>query len=293
LETVGSRFVAGYNLALEYGTPEVVGENLGAIEPELRGFAFEGAAMGLALLDCVTPWRSNRVAVFLRGAGNDHIYMVHVGVGWLWARMPASMRPGEAHLDPLLRWLAFDGWGFHEGFFRWPEYIAGQPHPKKLKGYETRAFDQGLGRSFWFVNGADVDLIARVISDFGIERQPDLWSGIGLAAAYAGIVDEACLSRLRKKAGAFWPHVAQGAAFAAKARHRAGNVTEYTELAARTLCDLSAEEAAHLTDLTVKNLAPAVPQAACDQRAHEKPLYEIWRRRLQNHFHDSRQLQAA
>ena len=83
--------------------------------------------------------------------------MVHVGVGWVWARVPFGFRRRQRRLDPLLGWLAFDGWGFHEGFFHWPKYIAGQPAPKKLKGYERRVFDQGLGRSFWFVNGGNIE----------------------------------------------------------------------------------------------------------------------------------------
>ena len=201
LENVGGAFVTGYNLALEHGTPGAVGADLSLMEPELRGFAFEGAAMGLALLDFLTPWRRDRISTFLRGAGDAHAYMVHVGVGWVWARMPFGFRRRQKKLDPLFGWLAFDGWGFHEGFFHWPKYIAGQPSPGKLSGYERRVFDQGLGRSFWFVNGGDTELIAQTISSFAEARQPDLWSGIGLAATYAGIASEASLGELRDRAG--------------------------------------------------------------------------------------------
>jgi hypothetical protein len=208
--------------------------------------------------------------------------MVHVGVGWIWARAPIRFRRAKERLDPLLGWLAFDGWGFHEGFFHWPKYIAGQPQPKRLAGYETRAFDQGLGRSFWFVNGGNVELIAATISDFAPGRQADLWSGIGLAATYAGTVTEADLRALRAKAGAYWPHLAQGAAFAAKARQRAGNLTGYTHLACKLLCGLDAGDAAHLTDASLEN-----PPADASQ-----PAYEIWRRRIQTHFQRAEQPQV-
>ena len=43
-------------------------------------------------------------------------------------------------------------------------------------------FDQGLGRSFWFVNGGNPELIAQTIHSFPDSRQADFWSGIGLAA---------------------------------------------------------------------------------------------------------------
>ena len=266
--------MTGCNLALEHGTPELVGPQLNTIEPEYRGFAFEGAAMGFALLDRLTPWRRDRVGRFLRGAGNAHAYMVHVGIGWVWARLPVNIRRARAQLDPVLGWLAFDGWGFHEGFFHWSKYIGGKLRPKRLTGYELRAFDQGLGRSFWFVNGGNVELIAPSISNFAVERQPDLWSGIGLAATYAGILDAPALRALRERAGQHGRHLAQGAAFAAKARQRAGNLTGYTDLATGILCGLSAVDAARLSDATLENLPADTSE----------PAYEIWRQRLQRHF---------
>jgi hypothetical protein len=281
LESVGGAFLAGYHLALESDSPEELGSKLTTVELERRGFAFEGAAMGLALMGFLTPWRRDRTSQFLRGAGDAHAYMIHVGVGWVWARAPFGFRRRQKKLDPLLGWLAFDGWGFHEGFFRWPKYIAGQAPPGKLSGYERRVFDQGLGRSFWFVNGGNIGLIAQTISNFSTDRQSDLWSGIGLAATYAGIAAENELQTLRELAGPFRPQLAQGAAFAAKARQRAGNLMEYTDLAARILCGTSAEDAARVTDAALENL-PA---------DEEQPAYEIWRRRIQNHFAPKPQLQ--
>jgi hypothetical protein len=280
---VGAVFLAGYHAALEHDDNETLARELKAMESEWRGFAFEGAAMGLALLDRLTPWRRTRIKNFLHEAGDAHAYMVHVGIGWVWARMPFGFRRAQKKLDPLLGWLAFDGWGFHEGFFHWPKYIAGQPPPKKLKGYERRVFDQGLGRSFWFVNGGNIGLIAQTIANFSADRQADLWSGIGLAATYAGIVSEASLGELREMAGERQPQLAQGAAFAAKARQRAGNLTDYTSVATRILCGLSAENAARITDAALENL-PA---------DSDVPAYETWRRRIQKHFTESRKLQEA
>jgi len=282
LENVGGAFLAGYHLALESDSPEELGSKLKEVDLDRRGFAFEGAAMGLALLDCLTPWRRDRISKFLQGAGDAHAYMIHVGVGWVWARMSFGFRRAQKKLDPLLGWLAFDGWGFHEGFFHWPKYIAGQPPPGKLSGYERRVFDQGLGRSFWFVNGGSVELVAQTISNFPADRQADLWSGIGLAVTYAGIVSEASLGELREKAGSFQPQLAQGAAFAAKARQRAGNLTDYTSLATKILCGLTAADAARLTDEALENL-PA---------DSDVPAYEIWRRRIQNHFIPTPQLHS-
>ena len=291
LEQVGETFLDGYHAALQH---DALAARLNSTDPELRGFAFEGAAMGLALLDTLTPWRSPRVRNFLGGDGNAHAYMVHVGVGWVWARFPFGFRRFRRRLDPLLSWLAFDGWGFHEGFFHWPEYVAGKPPPRRLVGYERRAFDQGLGRSWWFVNGGNPELIARTIDGLPAERRPDMWSGVGLAATYAGLASESVLGTLRDLAGPWWPQLAQGAAFAAKARQRAGNLTPYTDLATWVLCGLSAADAARLCDTTLENLpASARRFGAAPPAGAPEPAYELWRQRIQQHFQTSREPKAA
>jgi len=281
LEQVGPAFAHGYHAALRDDDFAVLVPKLNELPPEWRGFAFEGAAMGLALLDALTLWRGRRVQNFLRGSGDAHAYMVHVGVGWVLARWPGNPERVLNRMEPLLRWLALDGYGFHEGFFHWPRYIDGQPAPRRLQGYSRRAFDQGFGRSLWFVDGADVELVPRSIARFPVERQADLWSGAGLAATYAGGVGAAALQALREAAGDYRSQLAQGAAFAAKARQRAGNITGHTEMAAEVLCGLSAPQAAQVTDEALENL----PANATE------PAYEIWRCRIQRTFKHRHEMQ--
>jgi hypothetical protein len=277
LEQSGYTFLQGYHMALEEDEAEALALQLHAIVPELRGFAFEGAAMGLALLDHLTPWKTNRWPSFARGPGAGHIYMAHVGVGWAIARLPwlrRNIQRSLARFDPLLRWLAVDGYGFHEGYFAWPRYIRDKALPTQLSGYALRVFDQGLGRSLWFVEGADVGRIPTTIAGFPAGRQADLWSGTGLACAYAGGADRTALEALRAAAGPFAPNLAQGAAFAAKARERAGNPTSHTELGCQVLCDLPAKQAARITDIALEDLPPDSGE----------PAYEVWRRRIQAEF---------
>ncbi|HEY2155804.1 MAG TPA: DUF1702 family protein, partial [Isosphaeraceae bacterium] len=277
LERVGRAFLEGYHAAVEEGRPDSLGPRLDAIDPALRGFAYEGAAMGLALLDNLTPRCGDRLAGLLAGHGVDHVYMVHVGVGWALARL-AWLRADPARclakLDPLLRWLALDGYGFHEGYFSWRRSVEGRAIPGRLAGYARRAFDQGLGRSLWFVDGGDVGRIPETIAAFAPQRRADLWSGVGLACAYAGAADRPALESLHGASGAHHPYLAQGAAFAAKARQRAGNAQDYTGRACSVFCDLSADEAAAVTDDALADLPPdgAVP------------AYEAWRARIRYRF---------
>ncbi|BAP54306.1 hypothetical protein THII_0009 [Thioploca ingrica] len=274
LEQVAGMFVEGYHLALLTDQLDLLTQQLEQLPKEMRGFAYEGAAMALALLDFLSLRRRNRLQQFLAGAGSAHIYMVHVGVGWAWARLYRNVNKALASLDPLLGWLAVDGYGFHEGYFHWPKMVTQQRVPRRLNGYARRVFDQGLGRGLWFINGANIEVIARTINGFSTTRQADLWSGIGLAATYAGGVDETDLQRLAELGDAFRPQLAQGAAFAAKTRQRAGNLTSHTEQACQIFCASSAEVAAQVTDETLINLS----------YQETIPAYEIWRQRIQAHF---------
>jgi hypothetical protein len=231
--------------------------------------------MALSLLDALTPWRRDRLRAFLEEAGGDHVYVVHVGAGWAAARLPFGLRSILGRLDPILVWLAFDGWGFHQGFFHWRRSIAGpQEVPSRVTGYGRQAFDQGLGRSLWFVEGADVRRIPATVATFPEARQADLWSGVGLAAAYAGGVARRDLEILLEASGSFRPQLVQGATFAAEARRRGGVPAAHTALACEVFCNLSDSTAAQLA-------VGAKPDVAGDDA--EAPAYEIWRRRVQAH----------
>jgi enediyne biosynthesis protein E3 len=270
LEEHGAAFVRGFNLALTHDPAAELDQAAHGVPVAERGFAYEGAAMAYALLDLVAPRRFRRLDALLGAGGGDHVYMVHVGAGWALARL--RRRPfGRLRLDRLLRWLAVDGFGFHEGFFHPRRFVRGMtPHPR-VQGYGRHAFDQGLGRSLWFVDAADPERIGATISTFPPERRGDLWSGVGLAAAYAGAAGAAELERLRALASdEYAPHTAQGAAFAAAARTRAGNVLPETELAAAILCGRDVDSAARLVARAREGIV-----ADDDGRG-----YERWRERI-------------
>lgn len=270
LEQIGHTFLQGYHAAIEKDDPQALALRMNTIELELRGFAFEGAAMGWALLDVLTPWKRNRLQALLDGPGAAHVYMVHVGVGWALARLRRRVDRTLTRLDPVLRWLAIDGYGFHEGYFSWRHYVKNKAITDRLSSYAQRVFDQGLGRSLWFVDGADVARIVATVTDFPPSRHADLWSGIGLSCAYAGGVERQALETLQLASGPYGPHLAQGAAFAAKARQRAGNPAVHTALACEVLCGLSADAAAQMTDVALKDLPRDTTELA----------YEVWRRRI-------------
>ena len=267
LEAIGEAFVAGYNGRLRArGTGELAG-HLRNVDDDLRGFAYEGAAMAATVIDRLAGGAPRRWRELLDGPGRRHSYLLYVGAGWAWARLPVRLDRARRRLDPLYGWLGVDGLGFHHGYFGARGATAPMEVPGRLRGYDRRAFDQGLGRSLWFVHCADVARIGATIAGAAPERRADLWSGVGLAATYAGPVDHASAVQLRAAGAEYAVALGQGAVFGATARVRGGGATPETEVACGVLTDLDAWQAVRLADEAL----PRGPDAVADD------AYERWR----------------
>jgi hypothetical protein len=277
LEHTGAQFLTGLEYALTSGSIAEIEELLETVDRPFRGFAYEGAGMGVAIVDALTPWHRYRVEEFAEGPAAPHIYMVHVGIGWAMARLPRMFWSKIIYPDPLLQWLALDGYGFHQAYFSTERYVERQETPAfrtpwpDPSGYAQHGIDQGIGRALWFVRGAHVDHVAETVNGFAPARRGDLWAGVGLAATYAGGTDPDELTRLRDLAGEHRRDLAQGSAFAAKARLLAGLVIPHTPDAVRVFCQLSVEEAAKITDDALADLPEDGP---------DEPAFEVWRRRI-------------
>lgn len=266
-QTVVEAFGAGYEAALSSYTAEDVAIDLQRIAPVRRGFAYEGAAMALQLLDLVIPGRRDRFARFVAGPAEPFTYLAHVGAGWAAARLHLPPSVVLNRLDPLLGWLAVDGYGFHDGFFRPERVITLQRVPSSLSGYQRRAFDQGVGRSLWFTCGGEAAQLAATVARFDAARRGDLWSGVALAAGYAGGVGADELDRVRRAAAGYERELAQGAAFAAAARHRARSFERHTDEACAVFIGAPSAEVAGI----VRALQP------CDVQDDGAAAYEHWR----------------
>lgn len=266
-QLVVETFVGGYEAALSSPDIDEVAGSFRHVAAAFRGFAYEGAAMALQLLDLLVPGKRDRVARFVSGPAAPFTYLVHVGAGWAAARLHRPPSVVLSRLDPLLGWLAVDGYGFHEGFFHADRVIARRQVPWRLTGYVLRAFDQGVGRSLWFNNGADAARVASSVARFAPERRGDLWSGVGLAASYAGGVGVDALRRLRHEAHGYEREIAQGAAFAVAARNRGDNGDRHTDEACEVLTGATPGHVAGL----VRALEPR--EAEGDGAA----AYERWR----------------
>jgi hypothetical protein len=277
LEKISDALLAGYTYAVEAETPATVERPLRIIPANLRGFAYEGAAMGFAVRDGMSLGCGGRFARFLAGPGTDHSYAAHAGLGRALARLPKFLWPRADAVDPSGRWPVLDGYGFHQACFDPDRYIHGQSQESRFPwsaggatSYGNRAIDHGIGRAIWFVGGADARLAIAMINRFPSSRRPDLYGGAGFAATYAGGADAMELEMFWQRAGVHRPQVAQGSAFAADAHVRAGLTVQHTCVASRVFCDMTPFEVARLTD----EARPAQGMQG------DLPLYEVWRQRV-------------
>jgi enediyne biosynthesis protein E3 len=267
LERIGEMFIAGFNHALRRNDPSEMRDNLQTFQPDLRGFAAEGAAMGYAVADAVMLG-GDRLRTWVDSTAADFTYLTHVGAGWALARVPWRRRAILGCLDPVHHWLAYDGLGFHDAYFSSRRIASGWRRIRA--GYAAQSYDQGVGRAIWFLAGGSVERAIELISHLEPARRPDLWAGLGLALTYAGGAGPGGLRLAAESAGSARPCLAQGAAFAAEARARANHVPPHTGEAVQLLAGVDFGEAVR----AVRKVRASLPPV----ERGETPRYELWRR---------------
>ncbi|MEU8516164.1 DUF1702 family protein [Kitasatospora sp. NPDC048722] len=285
LEAVPQAVVCGFEWGIEARGPREVEDRLRLVDAEQRGFAFEGATMAFTVLDAMG--RGHRTRDLLTGAGQPHIFLAYIGIGFAMARLPRQLWPkvlpdlSGTPYHPTMSWLAVDGYGFDLAYFhtrRWvDEQRVPSPYPwQGAPGYFPRAVDQGIGRALWFIHGAQHRQVSQAVGRFAPHRRADLWSGVGLAATFAGGCDAAQLEELADDAGEHRAELAQGSVFASKARVYAGFVPGHGEEASLALTGLSVADAAALGDECAVFADAASPA--------DPPAYEAWRTNVRKRF---------
>lgn len=275
-------FLTGYAYSVEAGSAAEAEERLEGLPDRFRGFAYEGAGMGVTMLDALPFSRGDRLQEFLASPGGSaHVYTAYVGIGWALARLPKFMWSRFQAPDPVLRWLVLDGYGFHQAYFRTQKYVHERFQDDAFPwrygdptGYAQHAIDQGIGRALWFVGCTDPGHVADLIDAYPEARHGDLYAGAGLAATYAGGVTEQELTEFRERAGEHRALVAQGSAFGAEARARGGILQPHSALATKVLCGTTPQEAARIC-------AETRPEP---EEPGQVPAYETWRRRIADVF---------
>lgn len=225
LELVAKTVVNGYNVAVENGLNDDLKAITKTLDKELVGFFNEGVGMGLYTLDLFSLTNKKRFWDFIKGTGSKHEYMAYIGAGLACG---VFKRPFEKFMDkacPMSGCLVLDGIGFYYAMFKTKRTLDRKFVPKIVQNnsfYQER-YDNGIGRAVWFYAAGEPERIAHTIQGFRPERRGAIWSGIGLAATYAGGVNHDKLLFLKELADEHEIMLAQGSFLATHTRHRAGN----------------------------------------------------------------------
>lgn len=224
LELVAKTVVNGYNVALETGLGEDLKANTLMVKDELVGFFNEGIGMGLYTLDLFSL-NGTRFWQFVEGPGKNHKYMSFIGAGLACG---VFKRPFNKFLDkacPMSGSLILDGIGFYYAYFKPQKTLNGLYVPQSVQrdAYFLERYDNGIGRALWFYNAGEPERIARSVAGFPAARRAGVWSGVGLAATYAGGVSKDKIRLLKALAGEHAVMLAQGSILATHTRHTAGN----------------------------------------------------------------------
>ena len=251
LEKIIQTFVEGYNAAVAVGDMNRLAQRLdSSFSPAFVGFAYEGAGFYFGLVDLLLPRFESQLAAFARSAASRHDFITLVGGGFAIARVPFGarrLRSYQRKLDPLNAWCLADGYGFHQGIFFWKRFIEEREEaPSSFDLQQRRLFDAGVGRSMWWVFGADPHSIASAISRFDSIRRPEMWTGIGTALAYAGGGPQEAPQLLSELAGEYRLDLLSGIPFAAHMRDKGRNPADWTNRVCSELLGLSVANTATL-----------------------------------------------
>lgn len=184
-------FLTGYNESLSFRkNREMLRSFLDfKLSPYLRGFAYEGTAMGFG---AQAHFKSNRGASFEKSINEldpNHVYQYYVGLGW-WLHQIYRFRARGyqrwiKQLNHRYASILFDGVGFKAGIFNYKKNPQVILKFASFAPYFQRVCYQGFGRSLWFQKLFNINEVLLELEKLPEKHIQDTVSGVGLAVAYS------------------------------------------------------------------------------------------------------------
>ncbi|MBL4594812.1 MAG: DUF1702 family protein [Flavobacteriales bacterium] len=201
---------------------------------EFISIAYEAASMGIA----INSIKNNNSLViwneFYQNYGLKHAVQIHVGLGWALSELNLDLNSYSNDFEPLLKYRVIDGFAYYDGKFKRRQAVRMQQIPENLDDLSIRAYNQGLGRSFWYIAQAEVEKLVRMINIFPEERHYDMWRGVGVAVAYVGGADSIILEELIQAASKHITAFKCGIAIATHTKEKANATSDTTQ----KICDV-------------------------------------------------------
>lgn len=219
VDTILQNFVGGFNRMITAASYRKCQDDCDALPSEHRPFAHEGVAMGYMLHFLRFDPAAFERRLVRRRPGYRYLY--YVGLGF-WAGMrrqhPRRLIRMVGGLDPLHRYLCFDGYGFRYAFLDYLKRPDSIRALDRFDGYAVHAAYQGVGRAFYFLFMNDADLLVEHIDGLG-RFAHNAAAGAGLAAAFVHTDRLEVARTLARKLPESWqPHFQLGMCFGLKAR---------------------------------------------------------------------------
>ncbi len=217
-------------------------EYLENTEKEFSSIAYESASMAIALNNFETDTFPHEWLLFANGAAAAHQAQVYVGLGWAISKFNFPFLTAVEKLHSRFYFRIADGCGYYDGSFKRRQTVVNKQLPAYLPAAAMPMYDQGIGRSIWYTQKADIYKIRSTIETFEANRHADLWRGVGIAIAYVGGCDDEDLKTLLEYAAANRFQLACGAALAARSRTMANTMTADTDRCSRLWFALTATD---------------------------------------------------
>ena len=185
VDSILASFAGGFNRMIACPSTVDCSKYCASLPALQRPFAHEGAAMGYAIRR-LRPYNAREFERDVVEPQPQFRYLHYVGLGF-WSGMrkhsPAKLSRIAANLDPLHRYLCFDGFGFTQAFFHYRARPDALRKLDEFDGYARNAAYQGVGRAFWFLYMGRPDLLVEHVGRLG-DYAPDAAAGVGLAAVF-------------------------------------------------------------------------------------------------------------
>lgn len=148
-------------------------------------FGHEGAAMGHSLRQLFRYDPAEFESTLVNRLPQFR-YLYYVGLGFWWGMRnvePSVVMKRVQGLDPLHRYLCFDGYGFKVAFFDHPKDGLAFRRLEGFGGYARNAAYHGVGRALWFRYMDDRPALVEQLRALGTHAT-DAAAGVGLALVF-------------------------------------------------------------------------------------------------------------
>jgi len=200
VDKIVSSLLLGHELAQEY-EPDELAKQILEVPGSARAIIFEGAYTAVAKQDIAKRAGGEHVGILVEAAPGTEAQL-NAGLGALMSDIESPIFP-HALEDSFFGWIALQGRGARDGYYRWTETLLKQEIPACIPEWGRQAYDEGVGGGIWYVGAAEPKLMRDLISSFPPYRRFDLWAGVGYLIGMWGLHDEKDMRLVRKYSGAY------------------------------------------------------------------------------------------